>query len=434
MRKFFIYLIPIGLFGFNQSLFAQQRISLDEALLQMRMHNAQLKVQQHEVELGQADVKSGLSGFLPKLSVAYSGFYTNDPLNVFGFKLQNRIVNPADFNPALLNDPSARANFNTKFSLQQPLINFDAITARKALDEKLKASQYQKEFVEKTLSVEIKNTYTNLQFLYEARKAVLEATTAYKETLRNTENMSAQGYARHSDVLQVRVGLAELKTKDIELSNNINNLSDYLNWLMGKEANEIYQPSTALQQDLSPLTSKNLNSARADLKAYEHGIAARKSMTSVQKNTLLPRVNAFAEYNLNDKKAFNFGANSYLVGLVLSWDIFNGNYSLNKLKQSKIELQKAEAEQKVYVQKNQLALQKALRDLQANQASIEQAQTAQAQAGESLRILQNRYNEGLEKTADLLAAQAKDIEKKVSYLNAIKDFNLTKIQIDFLTQ
>jgi outer membrane protein TolC len=88
----------------------------------------------------------------------------------------------------------------------------------------------------------------------------------------------------------------------------------------------------------------------------------------------------------------------------------------------------------LYIEKNQLELQKAKRDLVSNQSKIQLAKTAKEQAEETLRILENRYNQGLEKTSDILVSQATDLEKQVNYLAAVKDYNLSAIQIEFLTQ
>ena len=425
----------LTIFGFlSGSVFAQQPLQLQQAIDQMKANNTQLKVQQHEIDFSNAELSGTLSGFLPKISVSHTGFYTNDPLNSFGFKLQQKVVTQADFNPILLNNPDEMYHFNTKFSIQQPILNFDVFSARKALKEKIKATEYQKQFAEEMLAVEIKNAYTNLQFLYEAKKAVQKGISAYQEVLRNTQNMEKQGYAKPSDVLMVQVGLTEVQNREIEIDNNISNLSDYLSWLMGKDSVEIYIPTEALTQNVLFSENSNFSENRADILAMKSGLEAQNKMVSMNKKGLLPRLNAFGEYNLNDKDIVGFGANGFMVGLSLSWDIFNGNETFNKIKQSKISVEKAQTEMQLYIEKNQLELQKAKRDLVSNQAKIQLAKTAKEQAGESLRIFENRYTQGLEKTSDLLVSQATDLEKQVNYLEAVKNYNLSVIQIEFLTK
>jgi len=425
----------LTIFGFlTGSVFAQQPLQLQQAIDQMKANNTQLKVQQHEIDFSNAELSGTLSGFLPKISVSHTGFYTNDPLNSFGFKLQQKVVTQADFNPILLNNPDEMYHFNTKFSIQQPILNFDVFSARKALKEKIKATEYQKQFAEEMLAVEIKNAYTNLQFLYEAKKAVQKGISAYQEVLRNTQNMEKQGYAKPSDVLMVQVGLTEVQNREIEIDNNISNLSDYLSWLMGKDSVEIYIPTEALTQNVLFSENSNFSENRADILAMKSGLEAQNKMVSMNKKGLLPRLNAFGEYNLNDKDIVGFGANGFMVGLSLSWDIFNGNETFNKIKQSKISFEKSQTEMQLYIEKNQLELQKSKRDLTSNQAKIQLAKTAKEQAGESLRIFENRYTQGLEKTSDLLVSQATDLEKQVNYLEAVKNYNLSVIQIEFLTQ
>lgn len=432
MNAKFILLTIFGVL--SGSVFAQQPLQLQQAIDQMKANNTQLKVQQHEIDFSNAELSGTLSGFLPKISVSYTGFYTNDPLNSFGFKLQQKVVTQADFNPVLLNNPDEMYHFNTKFSVQQPILNFDVFSARKAIKEKIKATEYQKQFAEEMLTVEIKKAYTNLQFLYEAKKAVLKGISAYQEVLRNTQNMEKQGYAKPSDVLMVQVGLTEVQNKQIEIDNNISNLSDYLSWLMGKDSVEIYIPTEELTQNVLFSESSNFSENRADILAMKSGLEAQDKMISMNKKGLLPRLNAFGEFNYNDKDIVGFGANGFMAGLSLSWDIFNGNETFNKIKQSKISVEKAQTEMQLYIEKNQLELQKAKRDLVSNQAKIQLAKTAKEQAGESLRIFENRYTQGLEKTSDLLVSQATDLEKQVNYLEAIKDYNLSAIQIEFLTQ
>lgn len=427
--------ILLTIFGFlSGSVFAQQPLQLQQAIDQMKANNTQLKVQQHEIDFSNAELSGTLSGFLPKISVSHTGFYTNDPLNSFGFKLQQKVVTQADFNPVLLNNPDEMYHFNTKFSVQQPILNLDVFSARKALKEKVKATEYQKQFAEEMLAVEIKKAYTNLQFLYEAKKAVQKGISAYQEVLRNTQNMEKQGYAKPSDVLMVQVGLTEVQNREIEIDNNISNLSDYLSWLMGKDSVEIYIPTEALTQNVLFSENSNFSENRADILAMKSGLEAQNKMVSMNKKELLPRLNAFGEYNLNDKDIVGFGANGFMVGLSLSWDIFNGNETFNKIKQSKISFEKSQTEMQLYIEKNQLELQKLKRDLTSNQAKIQLAKTAKEQAGESLRIFENRYTQGLEKTSDLLVSQATDLEKQVNYLEAVKDYNLSVIQIEFLTK
>lgn len=430
MKKYWFTFL---LLSATSAFFAQQPLELQTAINLMKENNTQLKIQQYEIELSTNEWSETLSGFLPSVSLSHSGFYTNDPLNTFGFKLQQQIVTQADFNPMLLNSPDAMQHFNTKLSVQQPLLNFDVFVARKALREKVKAVAYQKQHAEDMLVVEIKKVYTNLQFLYEAKNAIAKGILAYEEVLRNTQNMQTQGYVKLSDVLMVQVGLSEVENRQIEIDNSIASLSDYLSWLMGDSSMVIYMPTQSLTQ--TPLLDNNtvFSENRADILAMKSGVEVQRKMLSMHKQSLLPRLNAFGEFSYQDKDIAGLGANAYMLGVSLTWDLFNGNKTFNAIKKNKININKAQTEMQLYIEKNKLELQRTKRDLEANQAKINLTLTAKNQAGEALRIIENRYTQGLEKTSDLLVSQATELEKQVKHLEAIKDYNLSAIQIEFLT-
>src|SRR5690606_19691496 len=125
-----------------------------------------------------------------------------------------------------------------------------------------------------------------------ARKAVEQGIVAYQETLRNTENLEKQGYAMPADVLMVKVGLTEVQNRQIEIDNNIANLSDYLSWLMGKDTQTIYEPTQSLTQNALPHPVQKFSEQRADILAMKKGIEARNNMIAMNKRGLLPPVNA----------------------------------------------------------------------------------------------------------------------------------------------
>src|SRR5690606_40976423 len=85
MYKRFIVLIII-LSSLSSYLKAQQPLSLEEAISQMKQNNSQLRVQQKEIDFSNAELEGTKSGFLPKVSVSHTAFFTNDPLNSFGFR------------------------------------------------------------------------------------------------------------------------------------------------------------------------------------------------------------------------------------------------------------------------------------------------------------------------------------------------------------
>ncbi|MDX1318061.1 MAG: TolC family protein, partial [Xanthomarina gelatinilytica] len=56
------------------------------------------------------------------------------------------------------------------------------------------------------------------------------------------------------------------------------------------------------------------------------------------------------------------------------------------------------------------------------------------QSEESLRIRTNRYEEGLEKTTDLLLAETQYAQKQLEYYQTIFEYNYAQAYLQFLTK
>ena len=64
---------------------------------------------------------------------------------------------------------------------------------------------------------------------------------------------------------------------------------------------------------------------------------------------------------------------------------------------------------------------------------MKQQQLAIEQASEALRVLQNRYSEGLIKTVDVLMAQTQLSKQKIGYVHATYNYNMAAVSLQFLT-
>jgi outer membrane protein TolC len=95
-----------------------------------------------------------------------------------------------------------------------------------------------------------------------------------------------------------------------------------------------------------------------------------------------------------------------MVGIGLQWKLFDGLNAFNKVKM----LKEKERELKTmldYAQKGiRFQIDKAYKDYQTAYAKVEEAKTKIKEAEESLRIVTNRYKQGLARIVDLLDVQS----------------------------
>jgi outer membrane protein TolC len=161
---------------------------------------------------------------------------------------------------------------------------------------------------------------------------------------------------------------------------------------------------------------------------------ARKKMYTASKMTFLPRLNAFGSFELYDDEIFRGDANGYIAGVALTWDLFDGSKRFGKTQQSKAEFKQAELELEQHVQQSQLELKRATRALKDAENKLQLTQLALEQSKEALRIRNNRYEQGLEKTTDLLGAETQYSEKQLEYYQTVYEYNYAVAYVKFLTE
>ena len=439
-KKYFIVvaILTAALFNTGMStVFAQLNtkiLTLDESIKATLNNNKSVQLAKLDESIAASNYKQTEAIYLPQVGFSYTGMSTNNPLNAFGFKLQQKSITQNDFNPALLNSPGATSDFTTKLELQQPLVNLDLLYKRKAAAKQTELYQYKTQRTKEYLTFEVQKAYLQLQLAYEAKKVLEEALQTTKSVYTFTDNHFKQGLIQKSDLLNAQVQVTTVATNLAKANSNINNASDYLSLLMGQPDGVIYLVENGFAVNASESdTSKKVKASRSDFLAMQKAIEASDLMIKSNKKSYLPKLNAFGSYQLNDNSMLGFGANAYLAGIQLSWNIFKGNSTKNLIATQTLERNKLSAQLVQQKEQSQLELNKANRDLADAQFDIQQQQSSIEQATESLQILQNRYNQGLVNTTDVLMATTQLSQQKFALAQANFNSNVTKAYLQLLT-
>lgn len=407
-----------------------QHLSLNDAIAGAVKNNRRLQISSTETAIAKESYASTKAIFLPQLQLSYTGFSTDNPLNTFGFKLQQQVVTMEDFNPDKLNHPSSSTNFTTQLNLEQPLLNADLMNMRKAAYKQAEATSFSEKRTKEYVEFQVKQLYLTLQFKYEEKKVSKMSVDLLKAIYKFTKDYFDQGLVQKSDLLNVEV---QLKGAEASLTGNVNeiaSLSDQLSLVTGHESGIVYSVDS-LSSAITAIGSFSDN--RTDLLAMKAGLQAIQYSLKGTKASRLPRINAFANYQLNDKNAFGFGGKGYLAGIQLSWTIYKGNtvtHKINSLQQEEtkmqllIDQQKAEANTDILVtsRKRDDAMQRAA-----------QYRSAVAAADEAFRVLQNRYRQGLVHTTDVLAAQTQLSGQQLALAGANFMQQMAEAYLQFLT-
>jgi outer membrane protein TolC len=433
MKRFLSIIIVSLISGTSRSQDSIIHLSLEEAITTSVSNNDAMKLSALDVQLATAKFRQTDAMLLPQVNFSYASFTTNDPLNAFGFKLQQKSIANADFNPGVLNNPPATTNFSAKFELQQPLLNVDMLYQRRAAAKQVEVTELLSERTKEYLGFETEKTYLQLQMAYDEHKVLNEALAASKAVYKTSKDYFNQDLIQKSDLLNAELHVMNIETQVKTSQSGIQDASDMLSILMGRSTGTIYTIDPISIPNGMIADSTGLSNERSDFKALQKGMESYDMMIKSSKMSRLPRLNAFASYQLNDKRMFGFNANAYFAGIQLSWNIFNGNRTKNIISQQRLEKEKLAKQLDQQKSEAQLQINHARRQLSDATFFMKQQQLAVEQASEALRVLQNRYTQGLVKTTDVLVGQTQLSQQKIGYVHAVFDYNLAAASLKFLT-
>lgn len=433
---FFLFVVTLLLLTTIPSLHAQDSaslIKLNELIEQAVANNKNISLAKMDEQIAAANYKQTQAIFLPRVGFSYAALTTNDPLNTFGFKLQQKAVSQKDFDPALLNNPSAIPDFMTQLNVQVPLLNMDMQYMRKASLKQTEIYRYKTQRTKEFITYQSQQAYIQLQMAYDAQKVLLESMETMKAIYKFTNDRHLQGLLQRSDLLNVAVQIKTIETNLAGIRSDILNISDNMNLLMNKPSGIVYRVDSTTVLPDENLTADTTSTKRPDFMAVQKMIESHDLMIKSNKMGYLPKLNGFASYQLHDKSMFGFGAGAYMAGVQLSWDIFNGNATKNKIATQRIERNKMAEQLNNQKEEARIEITKAYRTISDAQFKINQQLSAIEQSSEALRILQNRYTQGLTNTTDILVAQTQLSQQKMAYAQAVFNKRISLAYLRFLT-
>ena len=125
--------------------------------------------------------------------------------------------------------------------------------------------------------------------------------------------------------LNIEIRLADVRSQLQTAKSNVQNASNYLSFLMDDITDVVFIPVDSLAITSSIAEVQKISENRADIKAMELASKAHEQLNKADKMAFLPRLNLFGSYQMYDNNIFDGGADGYLIGAELSWDIFQGS-------------------------------------------------------------------------------------------------------------
>ena len=241
------------------------------------------------------------------------------------------------------------------------------------------------------------------------------------------------GLVVKSDLLRAEVRVAELEQEKLQAQSQLEISRASLNATMGLEVNRVFCLTTPLEHgsklrgSLTDWTDKAMEH-RPDLTQLKLQEMMEEKEVSKSKAAHLPSVHLVGNYEINSED-FSGTNNSYTVGAMLRVNLFSGYKLQSSISEANARLRQVRAA------RQQLALVVAVQVKQAflqagsSWHRIGVAQGAIAQAEEGLRIVRNRYENGLYTIVNLLDAELALQQARTNYLHSLHDYKVATTEL-----
>ncbi len=414
--------------------YAAETLTLDQAIDMALRNNPGLKAADAQVEAADAGVLRSASGFLPKVTVSETWSRTDSPLMALGTKLNQEIVTPADFDPAVMNHPDPISNYNTRLAVMQPVWNGGKeYVGRKQATLAKEASIQDRERARQETVFNVIKAYYGVLLAKEYYKVAVQSLETTAATVKLAEARYKAGAVLQSDLLRATVQLAEVQEMATRSQNSVKLANAALNFAMGVPQGTEHEVSGALStQDMKTGMDAMLEEAaskRPDLMSMELNRRNTEKSVTMARSDYLPSLNLMGQMDWNSDKLAGDEAKSWAVMAVLQWNLFDGLVTRSKVKEALATSSRMRSLEEQTRSAVQLQVRQAYYNLTASLDRIAATSSSVQEAEEGLRIVQKRYEVGMTTFVDVLGAENSLIRARTNVLQALYDNNIAQAEL-----
>jgi outer membrane protein TolC len=381
-------------------------------------------------------VSEARSGRLPKVNYSESWARSDNPVFVFSSLLTQNQFGEQNFQVGTLNHPDFLNNFQSQLTADQVL--YDAGQTKHAVRSaeltKDIASEEEKRTQMQVIAGVVRAYYDSL-LSADQLNAASQAVRSAEADLERAQTIRSAGMSTDVDTLSIRVHLAGVREQQIRREADVDVARAALNDAIGLSLDT---PHT-LTSPLAPLASPGGSLADRETGAIAQRPEARQaklatSLADTQaasaRSSLLPQVTLHGAFEADRQRFVTRGGDNWLVSIGLRWNLFNGFSDKARIEESKFAQQRSSAEEARTDSAIRLQVHRAYADLHAATQRIEVAQASVAEAEESLRITQNRYEAGISNVTDLLRTETTVLDARTRHLAAVRDQRIAAAMLE----
>jgi outer membrane protein len=436
MKTIFILPFFICLPFFSSDILAAEiaSLSLSHAIQLAEQQNPKIKAALCQVSAADHRMTQAKSGFLPQVYFTETFNHTNTPMWAFGTRLNQEAIALSDFDPERLNHPDPTDNFNSAISVEWPVfaggqtwlgVN-QARLDRDAQDLLLTRTRQE-------VIAQAAVAYAGLLLAHRNLEVVQKSLETAKAHYKMINARFKNGLAIKSDLLRTQVHIAELEQDHIQAESRVTMAEAALNAAMGASGGSRWRLSTSLEKG-EEIKGKidewitRATSNRPDMHYME--IQERMAEKEIQKSKAshLPNVNLIGSYELNSSD-FTDSADNYTLGAMMRVNLYSGQKMTARIREAEALSRQVKAMRNDLASGIEVQIRQAFLQAQSARHRINVSEETVSQAEEALRIIRNRYENGLLTLVSLLDAEVSLQAAHTSRYSALHDYMAARIQL-----
>ncbi len=402
--------------------------TLDRAVATALERHPDARLARARVDGAQALVDQARSAWRPQVTLSGRYTETNSPMMAFGSILNQRAFNfGLDFNR-----PGNVDNLNATGTVAYNLYAGGRATAgRNAARADTEAADLDLRAARHRLVAEVVRAALDLRKAREAVSAVEGGVRAYVAAVAVARARFDAGQLLKADLLSLEVQLAQTRETLSSARHGAALASRAFHFVVGLEPTETTVELPDADPALARLSLPDTRnfSQRPEILGLRARIRAAEAMVDVARGSRRPSVNAFAGYQYDQGWKTDRHGDSWLAGVSVDLNVFDGGRTTGKIRQSGAELTQA----KEMLRKATLGI-----GLEVEQARLAHADATERlsvsaraveQAAESAALTRARFEKEAVLAADLIGAESRHLETRLRRTVAEADERLALVEL-----
>jgi len=442
-KKGIILLSVLLSFFINNVNFAQVKdtlvLNLKDAVSKALENNWDIQLSKKDIEKSQEQINEAYSNAFPRLD--FTGNYTRNIKLPVLFIPPDNAFNPSSSTIAM--ELGSKNSFTGTLGVTQVLYNQKVNTAIKIAGEFSEYSKTGNQATREQVTLSVKKIFYTILLARELVKVNKQNYEAAKANYDNVSLLYKQGAVSEYDFLRSEVQVANIQPMLIEAENDLELAKSSLKNLLAIDVNQpVDVKGDFVFEEVSEEVIKEAGTDAINKNPLVRQLVIQESLLdkniTVERSDFYPTLSFFGQYAFQTqdntlKIGHYLWPQSFMVGLQLSYLLFDGFGRTSRIQQAIIDKEKVglgrrklEEGLKVQILQAQMKMEESKKRIQAQQKSLQQADKA-------LKIAQTRYKSGVGTQLEIIDTQAALTIAQTNYSQAIYDYLVARSDWEYTT-